>query len=221
MYYSKATNFGDDWDVVEFTTSSGQLVERWDWLENGPDLATEASVYGNPDGSKFYAVWNQELPTGEVDDHGEAISTNMDSEFRRIFYNLTDTATDPVATLLTPTDVEFRLSIVNEDVLTLVGTGRDTDRLGEGVDIPKVTWFDENGAIYCKVENPLEVAAGAEPIYECEKETELKATEMVPGKYKIKFKVMDNEGNWSLPTEEVRIWVAYDFYDVFLPAIQR
>ena len=35
MYYSRAFNFGDSWDVLEFTTSSGQLVERWDWLENG------------------------------------------------------------------------------------------------------------------------------------------------------------------------------------------
>ena len=69
---------------------------RWDWLENGDDWATEASVYGNPSGDRFYAVWNQELP---VDVENE-IYTDMDTEFRRIFYNLTDTDTTPSATIL-------------------------------------------------------------------------------------------------------------------------
>ena len=58
-------------------------MNRWDWLEHGDEISEEASVFGNPDGSKFYAVWTQEL---EVDDD---VFTDMDVEFRRIFFNLT------------------------------------------------------------------------------------------------------------------------------------
>ena len=63
----------------------GETDYRWDWLENHDEWATEASVYGNPSGDRFYAVWNQELPV----DVEHEIFTDMDTEFRRIFYNLT------------------------------------------------------------------------------------------------------------------------------------
>ena len=61
MYYSKAINFGDDYGMVESETSDAETDLRWDWLEHGPELAEEASVYGSVSGDRFYAVWNQEL----------------------------------------------------------------------------------------------------------------------------------------------------------------
>ena len=99
MYYAKGFAWGDDYDQQDVCDpeqtdledwypnakcDDGEPELRWDWLEHGPDLATEASVYGNPSGDRFYAVWNQELPTGEVDDHGEEVYTDMDTEYRRI-----------------------------------------------------------------------------------------------------------------------------------------
>ena len=95
----------------------GEVELRWDWLENGTELATEASVFGNPNGDRFYAVWNQELPM--IDDHG-AISTDMDIEFRRIFYNLGDVDAYPTTTSCTCRTAAAGQT--NGDVLTFVGT---------------------------------------------------------------------------------------------------
>ena len=91
-----ASNFGDDYDEQDVcledddpwypsaTCATDEIDFRWDWLENGADLATEASVYGNPSGDRFYAVWNQELPIGATTTRSTPTWT---AEFRRIFYN--------------------------------------------------------------------------------------------------------------------------------------
>jgi hypothetical protein len=232
MYYSRASNFGDDWDEQDICAladteeswypsasvvcEEGEVELRWDWLENGADWATEASVYGNPNGDRFYAVWNQELVVG-YDSAGEEIVTDMDSIFRRIFYNLFGESV-PAASIITP-DITV-LSIADDDVLVLQGWARDYDRKGDD-EIINYMWFDENGAIYCKIDD---VDDDGNPIYECEKDTEVKAADMEPGRYRIKLKAQDAEGNWSADTEAstITIYVTLDGYiRSFLPAVVR
>jgi hypothetical protein len=230
MYYSRASNFGDDWDEQDICTvdpleswypsssivcEDGEVELRWDWLENGDDLATEASVYGNSNGDRFYAVWNQELPIG-IDEHGEDIFTNMDSQFRRIFYNFTTDAAPTASIMYASANI---LDQSAGDVLVLVGTGRDWDRLGDGQQIINYNWFDDKGSIFCKIDDYDEDTG--EPIYECEKETEIKAADMDPGKHVIKFAAQDNESNWSLASE-IEVFVFEQIAGrVYIPFMSR
>jgi hypothetical protein len=201
MYYSRATNFGDDWDMVQFTTSSGQVVDRWDWLELGPELAEEASVFGNADGSKFYAVWNQELEIGEE------VYTNMDTEFRRIFYNLTEIDADPSATILG--DLPAEVEEGSDEILTFIGTGRDNDRMGEGGQygrgVDGYRWFSSlNGLL-----NEGQVF-------------EIPIKDLIKGLHTIYFSVLDDEGNWSAPdTVTIGVGVPNQPGRIFLPIIIR
>ena len=105
----------------------GETDLRWDWLENGDDWAVEASVYGNPNGDRFYAVWNQELPV----DVEHEIFTNMDTEFRRIFYNLTDTDVYPRQRSSTPAPA--RSASPTGTCSPWSAAGRDYDHIGEGI----------------------------------------------------------------------------------------
>jgi hypothetical protein len=209
MYYSRASNFGDDWDEQDICATDpedswypsasvvceeGEVELRWDWLENGDDLATEASVYGNPSGDRFYAVWNQELPTGEVDDHGEEVYTNMDTEFRRIFYNL-DADAIPSATIYHVSS--YALDISQGDELTLMGSGRDFDRMGEG--IVEFSWISSIDGVL-GTDSTLIIPASS----------------LSTGINTISFTARDNEGNWA-PNKSVRILVAEELYQVFLP----
>jgi hypothetical protein len=247
MYYSRASNFGDDWDEQDICNLGEDEVSwypsanvvcideddvelRWDWLENGDDLATEASVYGNPNGDRFYAVWNQELPLG-VDDAGEEFYTDMDSEFRRIFYNLY-TETAPTASIVYASDTI--LSVADGDVLTLVGSGRDFDRQGEGAHVQAYDWFDDTGAILCKIENLCQdkdkdgkcdkckdadgnmVCDDEEPVYECEKETEVKAGNIEQGHRTIHLRIQDNDGHWS-KADQIEVYVLPDVNEMYLP----
>ena len=109
-------------------------------------------------------------------------------------------------------------------------------------------WFDDLGAILCKLDEAaeLEPCKDKDPedgvcdngcvddngnmicddnevdVYECEKETEVKASDMEPGMRTVKFKVRDTEGRWSPVVElSTDIWVAYQFYDTYLPLVTR
>ena len=61
MYYSRAFNFGDDYELVETEDpSTGETTYYFDWLENKKKYhAAEAAVLANPGGTFFYAIWNQ------------------------------------------------------------------------------------------------------------------------------------------------------------------
>jgi len=211
MYYARAFNFGDDYDEQDICATDledpwypsaglceeGETDLRWDWLENGPDLATEASVFGNPRGDRFYALWNQELEVAYE------VYTDMDSEFRRIFYNF-DTDTYPVASILYAS--VQRADYDDEDIL-LVGSGRDTDRLGgdpSGDGISNARWWvdDDTGQ------------------YWYNRTWQFPPSGFVPGRHDFHFQVQDNEGNWSVP-QTVNIWIVEQFYDVYLPAVSR
>jgi hypothetical protein len=161
-------------------------------------------VFANPDGSKFYTVWNQELEIGPE------VFTDMDVEFRRILYNFTTDAIPSAGIMYSSASA---LSIADGDVLTLIGSGRDHDRVGEGKQIRNFDWFDDTGAIRCTIDD---YDQQGNPIYECEKETEIKASDMEPGRRKVHFRVQDNEGNWS-PTVEFNVLVAEQLHYTYLP----
>jgi len=207
MYYSRASNFGDDWDEQDVcddgledpwypsTSASceeGETDLRWDWLENGDDWATEASVYGAPDGSKFYAVWNQELPV-DVDND---IFTNMDTEFRRIFYNLyTDAA--PTSTILWADDIVVVPDGDTTTMITFVGTAKDNDHLGEGEGIVNYMWATDLGFVD-EYNNDVTATANANFCNAPEgKNCQKPGWAFVKGQHNITFKAQDNEGNWS------------------------
>ena len=69
LFYSRATNWGDDWEDVlwipnDETTKQPRREHEpyhyWDWLENNADdKSGEAAVGGSPGGQFFYATWNQ------------------------------------------------------------------------------------------------------------------------------------------------------------------
>jgi hypothetical protein len=246
MYYSRAFNFGDDWDVVDLILSDGTIEQRWDWLEQGPELASEASVFANPDGSKFYTVWNQELEIG-VDEHGEPIFTDMDVQFRRILYNLTDTDLYPTASILSTSATI--LSIADDDILEIKGSGRDHDHIGLGEPISAYAWFDEDpktSVWECTIEdwkdkecketecdgevcwctdcedlNKNCICDDKEWKVECDQILKVDARNFGQGRHTINFAVQDNEGNWSTPAETV-IWVTLDGYiRIFMPTIVR
>lgn len=195
MYYSRATNFGDDWDVVDWLLPDNTTEERWDWLEHGPEISEEASVYGNSDGSKFYAFWTQEL---EVD---YEVFTDIDVEFRRIFFNLTDTDAYPTASLMYVSSIFLDQSA--NDVLTLIGTGRDWDRMGEGNAITSVEWLNEDGTVLCT---------------DCENTIQILATDLETGHRQIDFRVQDNEGNWS-KNVTLDVYVYEQLNQLFLPSL--
>jgi hypothetical protein len=192
MYYSKGYNFGDDYDMLEIapTGSNGNaedFVWRWDWLENGPDLATEASVAATANGNKFYAVWNQEL---EVD---YEVYTDMDMLFRRIYYNYA-LDTKPIVASVT---ASHTAASQQTDTIVLTGTGRDTDRLGTG--IVEVEWV-----------------SNLDGILGDEKVLSIPAASLSEGIHTISFSVMDDEGNWSA-AKQIKILVADQIYRIFTP----
>jgi hypothetical protein len=60
LFYSRATNWGDDYDLVEYTTGDGETIEAFDWLEHDrEDLSGEAANTANPAGTFYYVIWNQ------------------------------------------------------------------------------------------------------------------------------------------------------------------
>ena len=64
MYYSRAYNFGDDYELVETTDPvTGELTYYFDALEKSEAHAAEAAVLENPGATFMYAIWNQWMET--------------------------------------------------------------------------------------------------------------------------------------------------------------
>lgn len=91
MFYSRAFNFGDDYEVVETEDpNTGELAYYFDWLENKKKYhAAEAAVLANPGGTFFYAIWNQ----WQEDEHENVFDS--DAVLRRIMYLDEDVITPP------------------------------------------------------------------------------------------------------------------------------
>jgi hypothetical protein len=86
MYYSRAINFGDEYELadenfdgiadVDATDGEWELFDKLEWH----DLqAAEASLKCNPGGTLFYAIWNQYLEIDVVED-GVAGSILIESD---------------------------------------------------------------------------------------------------------------------------------------------
>jgi hypothetical protein len=192
MYYSRAYDFGDDWDMVEWEDprNNNELTLVWDWLEHGPEISEEASVTANADGSKFYAVWNQELEIGYE------VFTDMDIEFRRIFYNLTDVDAYPYAGVA----YASHTVIAYGDDLHLVGVARDHDRVGQGI-------------VAYRWESDVDGVLGDKQVLD------IPASSLTPGFHTLTFSAQDGEGNWSSGAE-VRVFVVVELHQMFFPQIQ-
>ena len=213
MYYSRATNFGDDYDVVDICLDaewpgssetrvlcdSGEPVYRWDWLENGPDISEEASVTASPAADRFYAVWNQELEIAYEE------YTDMDMMFRRIFYNIEELEypDNPVATIVS---INNMTPLMTED-LVLTGDAWDTDSFGGLPEelIVDVEWSHTFDGVTAVVddgdEDPLTLV--------------MPAGSLQPGLHSFSFRARDNEGVWSEPAS-VEVQVKAVFY-IYLP----
>ncbi len=160
LYYSRATNYGDDYEIMDYVTDKDDLVlDRWPWLENKSEiLSGEASMLANPGGTFMYSVWNQweEEITSYVDEYGieheEEFVFNSDILFRRLLYLPDDTTVEgniettdyfPIASLLASSKEIF--SIEDEETIDLYITARDYDLLGGdgilGDGIDEVQWL--------------------------------------------------------------------------------
>ena len=182
LFYSRAFNFGDDYDLVEKTDGDGNIKYVFDWLEHDEEiLSGEAGNTCNPAGTFYYAIWNQ----WQEDEH-ENVS-NSDAFFRRNMWLTDDQALAqdymPVSSILyQSTD---KADFDDEDIV-LVGTGRDLDRIGnddpssDGID--NVRWWSDIQGHICS-----------------EKTMKAPPNGFIPGKHDFSFDVQDNEGNWSKP----------------------
>ncbi|PKO10071.1 MAG: hypothetical protein CVU40_07615 [Chloroflexi bacterium HGW-Chloroflexi-2] len=141
LYYSRATVYGDVWEVMDYVTDKDDLVlDRWPWLENKSDiLSGEAGMLANPGGTFMYSVWNQweEEITHWVDEYGleheEELVFNSDIIFRRLMYLPDDTTLEvnlpPVASILATSQEVY--GVTEDQIISLLATARDLDKMGD------------------------------------------------------------------------------------------
>ncbi len=215
LFYSRATVYGDFWEMMDYTTTTDdELLDRWPWLEkDAEDLSGEAGMVANPGGTFMYTVWNQWKE--EILPDGHELVYDSDMIFRRLLYLPDDSTIElpPTAEILYVSSTALDISA--GDTLTMIGTGRDLDRLnGDPADINPM-WFDDKGAILCAITGYDDLGS---PIYTCEKVMQVNAAEMVPGVHKIHFQVKDGEGRLSEDLT-MDILVAQVLYKVRLPSV--
>jgi hypothetical protein len=260
LYYSRATVFGDQYEWFDYVSDEldGNPVDgvldptvevepRWPWLENkADDLSGEASVVLNPGGTFSYQVWNQWQE--EITDEGEELIFDSDMIFRRLMY-LTDLEAGtmdymPTSTILYQSDFALERSL--DQILTLIGTGRDFDQMnGNGWEDWEAKWLDDRGAILCEVEYAeLETCLDKKPkdgvcdngcvdlnknlicddkeydVWTCEKEIQVRASDLAAGMHRIYFHVRDGEGN-SSKFDIATVFVADRVYQLNLPQVAR
>jgi hypothetical protein len=136
LFYSRATNFGDDYFLVEYAnTTDGEIVEGFDWLEHDhEDLSGEAANTANNGGTYYYVIWNQWEEDAEEHVH------NSDAIFRRIYFVFDDTLLPtgiaPVANILSAPSVGMA-----SDQLTFFGGGFDPDNDDTETGIVSYDWY--------------------------------------------------------------------------------
>jgi hypothetical protein len=84
MYYSRAINFGDEYELadenfdgiadVDATDGEWELFDKLEWHEL---QAAEAALKANPGGTLFYAIWNQFLEVDVLDADGHVLGTEL------------------------------------------------------------------------------------------------------------------------------------------------
>lgn len=210
LFYSRATNWGDDYDLVEYYNSStGEITLGFDWLEHDrQDLSGEASNTCNNAGTFYYVVWNQ-----WQEDEEENVS-NSDIIFRRLMYYADDSDPDvaPVASILYVN--QTILSLAADDTLILVGSARGFGINGE---IEEMKWLLKPLG---STMDPVEVGA--------QQQLQIRARELVnqpgwagqPGWAQFQFIAKDKGGRWS-PGVEINIWIVQELHQAFLPMVNN
>jgi hypothetical protein len=191
LFYSRASVYGDVYDVIEKEVDGEEVVEVWDWLEHEiDDLSGEASVTTNPGGTFFYSVWNQ----WKEDEHEHVFDS--DCMFRRVMY-LDDTDALPTATILY---TSHRAGAYDRgDVLTFIGTAVDNDHMGEA--ITAYRWISS-----------IDGVIGYDQILN------IPVTDLSLGVHTISFTALDGEGNWAAE-KTLLFLVGESLYEAFLPKV--
>jgi hypothetical protein len=175
LFYSRATNFGDDYDVtLEYRDTFGVEVETWDWLEHGEDESGEASITTNAWGTFLYAVWNQALEIGEEE------FTDMDCYFRRVAYLEEFLPTASIASV-------SALKQFEEDDLTIVGSAKDGDYIGG---LPEESIVEYEWTHTAEGMTPSVAVGDSETL-------SIPGGSLAFGMHTFSFRAKDNEGNWS------------------------
>ncbi len=193
LFYSRATNWGDDYDLVEYYNSgTGETTLGFDWLEHDrEDLSGEAANTANPGGTFYYVIWNQ----WQEDEYENVFDS--DAIFRRLMYIDTEDA-DPVASIL-----YYNPRIGGHNLggdLTLVGSAMDGDHLGAG--IVEYAWHDGEDFLT------------SEPHYSAPIAT------FSPGWHTFSFTAQDAEGNWSA-ARTVTVFIAETLHQTWVPMTLR
>jgi hypothetical protein len=192
LFYSRAYNWGDDYDLVEYETGDGEVTEGFDWLEHDRDnLSGEASNTANAAGTYYYVVWNQ----WQEDEHENV--TNSDIWFRRLFFN-----DDPTAESAPAANLVYRGAIMvdTDEELTLLSLARDFDRLGDGDEIVEFEWSIDG------VVDPNTTGNK----YNAPPRT------LSNGWHGFSVRAKDNDGHWSKPVK-IDLYVADEIYHINLP----
>lgn len=197
LFYSRATNWGDDYDLVEYyNDSTGETEMGFDWLEHDrEDLSGEAANTCNNGGTYYYVIWNQ-----WQEDEFENVS-NSDAIFRRIMY-LDDVEADPTAQILYVSHTEVAYDEPVE--IEFIGTGKDNDRVGEGV--VEYLWESD-----------------LDGVLSWDKSFKVDVYHLSIGTHTITLIVKDGENNWSNPVS-ITIKVAekmaeFEEHTIYLPIV--
>jgi hypothetical protein len=208
LYYSRGTNYGDDYEVMDYPTETDDvLLDRWPWLENKDEiLSGEAGMLANPGCTFMYAVWNQWEE--EILPDGHELVHNSDMPFRRLLYLPDDSTVTiaPEATILYVSDYVVETSTWPADeYVTMVGSGKDRDNVGDREDVSYHWWCEtivDGGFVFN------------------ERSWQAPPNGWIPGKHDFSFQVTDSEGQKS-EIRTVTLWVAEKFYNIYLPTITR
>lgn len=209
LFYSRATNFGDDYFLVEYANEgTGEVTEGFDWLEHDrEDLSGEAANTCNNGGTYYYVIWNQ-----WQEDEFENVS-NSDAIFRRVMFVPDGFAGTAIASILYVNQTV--ISIAEDETLVMVGSARDS---GANAGIVAYQWLLK----------PLD--STIDPVVvSTQQKLEISATDLVnqpgwaprqgqPGWAEFTFRAKDKDGNWS-PGVTVQVWIVERFYTTYLPTV--
>jgi len=195
LFYSRATNFGDDYFLVDYVNSgTGEITQGFDWLEHDREqLSGEAANTCNNGGTYYYVIWNQ-----WQEDELENVSES-DAIFRRVMFiddETTASTLPPVANLLYVSTYAADQS--EDETITLVGSAKV---FGETT-VAQYRWM-YNG----------EVLEG------CEKQCNVPSRTLHPGWGEFSFDARDGNG-WSKPVS-VKILIAEELTKINLPIIKQ
>lgn len=202
LFYSRATNWGDDYDLVEYYNSStGEVSLEFDWLEHDrEDLSGEAANTANPGGTFYYVVWNQ-----WQEDEYENVSES-DIIFRRIMF-LDEAATEDTSPIVQLLYVSHQMADY-DDTLLFVGSARDGDSVNDlpQNDIAEYRWTDTLNGVTTRI--------GSQP------RLEVPARNFQPGWHTFTFSAKDKSGNWS-PGVTFEVWIVRELHQLYLPTIRK